>query len=465
MNQTVNDLTVTGKIIFPDGTFLESSYASLFSNFLNFSRNSATGTTTLLSDFLVVGNKIQSPTITSDVFTGAAIRYVNDLDEDGNVQVQTSSFTNALRDKILNLQAVQDVLIPDIIDPPLKKAKLNEAAFENANFATSIIPNNITCESKVDSSMISLEPGYIYLRNANADVATILTDINGDLNLSVSDGIIKSQVALDMSNQDITNVNTITASNLNGTASQVQISSDNTAGTYFIPFAKLPSSGSKSLFIDDTTTNLTYNPSTGTLSIANLTASSITGNVNGSITGNAAQVTATSDNTSGTYYIPFTKVSGTGSKSLFIDDTTGPLSYNPSTSTLTCTNFSGIATNATNVNVVATNTTNGTYYPVFASAASGNTPMRTDTALSYNPATDTFVASNGNFATVNTPVVQNTTGNLDLRVSTTINGGVGGALILTGGTGILSTSAGGNSGQHLVLSINGTTYKIALLSN
>ena len=49
---------------------------------------------------------------------------------------------------------------------------------------------------------------------------------------------------------------------------------------------------------------------------------------------NATNVEITSDNTSGTYYIPFAKTSGTGNKPLFIDDTTGPLTYNPSTAVL-----------------------------------------------------------------------------------------------------------------------------------
>jgi hypothetical protein len=42
-----------------------------------------------------------------------------------------------------------------------------------------------------------------------------------------------------------------------------------------------------------------------------------------------------SDNNNGTYYIPFSKVAGGTEGALFVDDTTGPLSYNPSTSTLT----------------------------------------------------------------------------------------------------------------------------------
>jgi hypothetical protein len=43
-----------------------------------------------------------------------------------------------------------------------------------------------------------------------------------------------------------------------------------------------------------------------------------------------------SDNTSGTYYIPFSKVAGGTEGALFVDSTTGPLSYDPSTATLTC---------------------------------------------------------------------------------------------------------------------------------
>ncbi len=44
----------------------------------------------------------------------------------------------------------------------------------------------------------------------------------------------------------------------------------------------------------------------------------------------------TSDNTAGTYYIPFSKTTAGTEGGLFIDDTTGPLTYNPSTATLSC---------------------------------------------------------------------------------------------------------------------------------
>jgi len=59
--------------------------------------------------------------------------------------------------------------------------------------------------------------------------------------------------------------------------------------------------------------------------------------INGTTT-NATNVNITSDNTGpGPYYIPFSKNSGTGNKPLFQDDTTGPLTYTPSTATLSAT--------------------------------------------------------------------------------------------------------------------------------
>lgn len=61
----------------------------------------------------------------------------------------------------------------------------------------------------------------------------------------------------------------------------------------------------------------------------------------------------------------------------------------------------------------------------------------------------------------NAPQVGNEAGNLELRMNST---GAGGSLTLTGGTGLLSGTAGGASGQHLVLTINGVNYKIALLN-
>ena len=56
---------------------------------------------------------------------------------------------------------------------------------------------------------------------------------------------------------------------------------------------------------------------------------------------NASAVNLTSDNTSGTYYIPFSKTITANTNVLYVDNVTGPLSYNPSTSSLSCLLLNG----------------------------------------------------------------------------------------------------------------------------
>lgn len=90
-----------------------------------------------------------------------------------------------------------------------------------------------------------------------------------------------------------------------------------------------------------TNTNLSFQPTTNTLR-----ATTFEGALTG-LASSATNVVVTSDNTSGTYYIPFAKTSGTGGKPLFIDDVTGPLSYNPSTSTVSASAYTITSTPAT----------------------------------------------------------------------------------------------------------------------
>jgi hypothetical protein len=93
--------------------------------------------------------------------------------------------------------------------------------------------------------------------------------------------------------------------------------------TYYLNFSDNLESGISSIY---KTSKLNCNPSTGTITAT-------------TFAGSATNIVLTSDNTNGTYFIPFTKTSGTGNKQLFIDDTINQLTYNPSTSTLTSTAF------------------------------------------------------------------------------------------------------------------------------
>jgi len=70
-----------------------------------------------------------------------------------------------------------------------------------------------------------------------------------------------------------------------------------------------------------------------------ISATTFSGNATSSST--AVGVNLTSDNTAGTYFLTFSKTATATGNSLFIDNVTGPLTYNPSTSTMSASYFSG----------------------------------------------------------------------------------------------------------------------------
>jgi len=78
---------------------------------------------------------------------------------------------------------------------------------------------------------------------------------------------------------------------------------------------------------------LTYDPSTSTLTTNTITATTFSGSLSGNAS-SASSISLTSDDTSGTYYLPFSKTVASNS-TLYVDNSTTPLTYNPSTSTLT----------------------------------------------------------------------------------------------------------------------------------
>lgn len=139
MNLSVEDLTVGGKIIFADGTQLDSSYSSLFSGFLNFERNPTLGTTTLLSDKLLITNEIETssrliaPSVRLQVVT-----FLSDLDENNLPVVQSRGFSDILRQKILDNGAMIDSIIPTILDPINKVG-----TFSNGDYTATLQPGSI----------------------------------------------------------------------------------------------------------------------------------------------------------------------------------------------------------------------------------------------------------------------------------------------------------------------------------
>ena len=110
---------------------------------------------------------------------------------------------------------------------------------------------------------------------------------------------------------------------------------------------------------------------TTTITPTSVTSTTFTGALSGNATTattattatNATNVGVTSDNTSGIYYLTFVKTSGSANKPLFIDDRTGPLTYNPSTSAFsvgTTLKLEASATGRVAIGAGAGTTVNGT---------------------------------------------------------------------------------------------------------
>jgi Chaperone of endosialidase len=132
--------------------------------------------------------------------------------------------------------------------------------------------------------------------------------------------------------------------------------------TYYLNFSNSSTTGTGAI---QKTSGISCNPS-----LNSITATTFNGSLNGNASTattattatNATNVNLTSDNTSGTYYLPFAKTSGTGNQALYIDDTTTPLTYNPNTSTLTASTFNGSTITSPNNTLNITPTTTETGY-------------------------------------------------------------------------------------------------------
>ena len=112
----------------------------------------------------------------------------------------------------------------------------------------------------------------------------------------------------------------------------------------------------------------------------------------------AAGATISEDATSNTDFNLYFASTTSGALTAVKYDTA--INYNPSTETLSVTNLSGTASLATEVTVTANNTANETVYLTFVDGATGSQGLETDTGLSYNPSTNvlTTTASQAQYA-------------------------------------------------------------------
>jgi hypothetical protein len=183
-----------------------------------------------------------------------------------------------------------------------------------------------------------------------------------------------------------------------------------------------------------------------------ISATTFSGNATSSST--ATGVNLTSDNTAGTYYLPFSKTITATENTLFIDNVTGPLTYNPSTSTLTALVFSGAIVTPTTAN---TATFSGSTLSVSGASNGQNVSSRNSSIVisggsgNINALTLTNMVVNG---TYKVGILNSSGSNL------TINTGLG--------TNIRTLYSGGfnvSSGRYALMTIdviviNGTTQYI-----
>ena len=157
--------------------------------------------------------------------------------------------------------------------------------------------------------------------------------------------------------------------------------------------------------------NPTYNTITG-----QLTAQVFIGNLTGqsSDSNNAQNVSLTTgDDSAGNWYIPYSKTTANDVNRLYIDNITTPLSYNPSVGTLSASIFSGAlsgnATSATQINITP-NGNNATHYLTFSDTnATGNINLHTNSGVLVNPSTDTISTTNFSASgNMQAPIIQTT---------------------------------------------------------
>ena len=139
---------------------------------------------------------------------------------------------------------------------------------------------------------------------------------------------------------------------------QIQTVNTGANATHYLNFSDASTTGYGK---PQKTVGISCNPSTNTV-----TATTFVGALSGN-SSSSTSVAVTSDNTAGTYFIPFSKTVASNSV-LYVDNASGPLTYNPASSILTSSFFNGAITLQSTQNVATyagtTLSVNGSYFSV-----------------------------------------------------------------------------------------------------
>ena len=148
--------------------------------------------------------------------------------------------------------------------------------------------------------------------------------------------------------------------NLSGIATgadNINVDQKNNNVDYQVIFSDTDGSAYQRLYIDTNNANLTYNPSTNTLTSTNVNATTFTGSLSGTAT-NANNINVDEKNDDTDYQVLFSDNQGNSFQRPYIDSNSGQFKYNPSTQTLTAGNIAGAGDNITDLD--ADNISQGT---------------------------------------------------------------------------------------------------------
>ncbi len=197
-------------------------------------------------------------------------------------------------------------------------------------------------------------------------------------------------------------------------------------GTYMNMTHDSATRNSDSVFYSSTDDYIRKNSASGfraSLNVPTRTGGSASGTWGISISGNASTSSSTSGNagsstnsrvdhdTGNAWHRPIFISDGQSSATnqRLYSDSASTIGINPSSNQIRATTFVGAlsgnatsatsatsATNSTNFNVSADNSTNSTHYMIFTGGATGNQRPNSDTALTYNPSSNTLNAGTFN---------------------------------------------------------------------
>ncbi len=290
--------------------------------------------------------------------------------------------------------------------------------FDDGINTTTIQANTTNYTNGIDS--VNIYPSLIQVNSGGGSAILAGNVLNIQGNLDVDCQIFNTHIDFTSSLGVV--ANSLTSGNWSGSCSKINTTSDNSTSTCYIPFQKTTAGNASQLYVDDVTGPLTYKPSTGVLtattfsgnattastaSVATtitstlssgsstwyptfvagagnqsilfnsgvgslsysgsgvLSCATFSGALNGlaSTATTAANVLTVSDNSATTCYIPFIKSVAGASTPLYVDDTTGVLSYIPSTGVLnapamTSTTFTGALTGNATTSTTSTTASN-----------------------------------------------------------------------------------------------------------